>query len=354
MPKVHVAILAGGKSLEHEISLISASNIQKAIDTKKYQPFVVGITKTGEWRYYPSGTFAKNLNDANNTQLLPGKSVQLVKKQKKVCIVDAKTSEVLTNVDVAFSILHGNYGEDGAMQGFFEILGLPYVGCGVASSAITMDKVFTKQILDAKKIRNAKYLYFYKYEKKNISFEEVRAALGLPVFVKPARAGSSVGVSKVKSEKEFTKALDWAFECDEKVLIEESIEGREIECSILGSAPDFKVSPSGEIVLHAEFYSFDAKYVDADAAEVVVPTKNIDPRTEKKIQEMSLQIARALELKGLSRIDYRVKANGEVYLNEVNTLPGFTNISMYPKHFHAAGISYPKLIDLLIEDALNK
>lgn len=353
MEKLHIALLAGGASVEHEISLVSARNIFEAIDKETYEPHVIGVSKEGKWFAYENNEFTKGTN-ASDIQLAEGFEIYLRNVDGSVVMFRAEDSKMVTKLDAAFSVLHGTYGEDGKVQGFLDVLGLPYVGCGVTASAVSMDKVHTKEVLSQNGVQNAKYKWFYDFEKENISFKEVTQELGLPFFVKPANSGSSVGVSRVKAEEDFEKALQEAFAADSKILIEEEIPGRELECSILGALPDIKVSGVGEIALNgAEFYSYDAKYIDPDAASVVLPAENLEETTKEKIRDMTRKCAVVLGLRGLARVDFRLHTNGEVYVNEVNTLPGFTNISMYPKHFMQEGYSYPKLISELIEGALS-
>lgn len=354
MNKKTVAILAGGASVEHEISLISAKNILAALNTEKYKPFVIGVTKKGIWLAFENNNFIPDHKDATNISLNAGFEIYLKRKNEKVVVCRMDSDAEVASLDVAFSILHGTYGEDGKVQGFFDVLGLPYVGCGVTASALSMDKIHTKEVLSQNNIPNAKYKWFYNFEREQISFRTLSQELGLPFFVKPANAGSSVGISRVKDESDFAKALDEAFAVDAKVLIEEEIPGRELECSILGKLPDVKVSGIGEIILSgAEFYSYDAKYIDPDAAKVSLPVQNLDANIQEKIQEITKKVAVALGLRGLARVDFRLHTNGEIYVNEVNTLPGFTNISMYPKHFIQEGYTYAGLIADLIEGALQ-
>lgn len=251
-----------------------------------------------------------------------------------------------------FPIIHGTLGEDGALQGLLKILELPFVGSDVLSSAICMDKDITKRLLQAAGIAVAPFLTVQAYNPNEYNFQEVQDILGLPLFIKPANQGSSVGVSKVENEQEFLIALDEAFKYDNKVLIEKSIKGREIECAVLGNyAP--QASVCGEVIVKTDFYSYDAKYIDNQSSEVVIPAI-ISEQASQKIREISIKAFKVLGCLGLARVDFFLTEYDEIILNEVNTLPGFTNNSMYPKLWEASGIGYAELITKLIELALER
>jgi D-alanine-D-alanine ligase len=348
--KLRVAILFGGKSAEHEISLISARNIAAAMDPKKYEMVFIGIDKQGRWfvdegarllrSTGPSGVQAGSAK--NLAALLPGDTA--------TPIVRPRTSAALGTVDVVFPILHGPFGEDGTVQGMLKLAHVPFVGAGVLGSAVGMDKDVMKRLLRDAKIPIGKFLVFARSDR--ISFGKVKKALGMPLFIKPANLGSSVGINKVTRPAEFVVAIKEAFRYDNKIILEEFIRGREIECSVLGNEKPIASLP-GEIIVQHDFYSYDAKYVDGQGARLEIPAKLPRPMV-KKIQEIALCAYRALCCEGMARVDFFVQANGRIVVNEINTIPGFTAISMYPKMWAASGIPYPRLIDRLIRLALER
>lgn len=347
--KLRVAILFGGKSAEHEISLISARNIVDAMDKNKYEVVAIGIDKQGRWHLDESarlllGKSATKVEyrDAQNAAaIMPGDSATPMVRP---------TGAGLGAIDVVLPILHGPFGEDGTVQGLLKLANLPFVGAGVLGSAVGMDKDVMKRLLRDAKIPTPNFLAFTRSDK--ISFVKVKKTLGMPLFVKPANLGSSVGISKVVKPARFAAAVKEAFRYDNKIIIEESIQGREIECSVLGNDQPIASLP-GEIVVNRDFYSYDAKYLDDKAARLEIPARL--PKTIiKKVRNIALQAYRALCCEGMGRIDFFVKANGRVLVNEINTIPGFTKISMYPKMWEASGISYSKLIDRLIQLAIQR
>ncbi len=347
--KLRVAILFGGKSAEHEISLISARNIVDAMDKNKYEVVAIGIDKQGRW----------HLDE--NARLLLGKSATKVEyrdAQNAAAIMpgDSATPMVrptgaeLGAIDVVLPILHGPFGEDGTVQGLLKLANLPFVGAGVLGSAVGMDKDVMKRLLRDAKIPTPNFLAFARSDK--ISFVKVKKTLGMPLFVKPANLGSSVGISKVVKPAQFAAAVKEAFRYDNKIIIEEAIQGREIECSVLGNEKPIASLP-GEIVVNRDFYSYDAKYLDDKGARLEIPAR-LPKAIIKKVRDIALQAYRALCCEGMGRIDFFVQANGRVLVNEINTIPGFTKISMYPKMWEASGISYSKLIDRLIQLAIQR
>jgi len=308
--KKKVGILFGGKSAEHEISLLSAKNVFDAIDKSKFDPVLVKIDKTGKWQVTDVFQF-----------------------------------------DVVFPILHGPFGEDGTIQGFLKLADIPYVGTAVLGSAVGMDKDVMKRLFRDAGIPIGKFLSV-KYCEKQLSFAEAEAALGSPFFIKPANMGSSVGISKVRSEAEYTAALNEAFQYDTKIIIEEFIPGREIECAVLGNEEPAASLP-GEIIPAHDFYSYDAKYLDEKGASLQIPAR-LDEAATKRIQELAIKVFQVLCCEGLSRVDFFLKDSGEIIVNEINTMPGFTKISMYPKMWEACGVSYTALITRLIELAVDR
>jgi D-alanine-D-alanine ligase len=348
--KLRVAILFGGKSAEHEISVISARNIVAAMDKRKYQIVSIGIDKQGHW-FFDEG--ARLLRNGKQTQV----EFQARRDFTAVRPGTAPTPmltlrRTLGDVDVVFPVLHGPFGEDGTVQGLLKLANVPFVGAGVLGSAVGMDKDVMKRLLRDAKIPIARFLVFERSVASKIDFAKVKRALGLPFFVKPANLGSSVGISKVSVKQQFGRALSDAFRYDNKILIEESIHGREIECSVLGNDNPIASLP-GEIVTRHDFYSYDAKYLDEKGAQLIVPaalSKNI----VRQVQSLALRTFKTLVCEGMARVDFFLRNNREIFVNEINTIPGFTKISMYPKLWEASGIPYTRLIDRLIQLALER
>jgi D-alanine-D-alanine ligase len=348
--KIRVGIIFGGKSAEHEVSLQSARNIFEALDKNKYDATLIGIDKQGQWHISDSANFLLNADDPERIALRQSNlEVALVpgKDQHQLVPAQGAPAPGLGQIDVIFPIVHGTQGEDGSLQGMLRMANLPFVGSGVLGSAVCMDKDITKRLLRDAGLDVAPSMTLTRATASRTTFEMAVAKLGLPMFVKPANMGSSVGVSKVRDKAEFKRAIALAFEFDHKVLVEQAIVGREIECAVLGN-DDPNASVCGEIVLHHEFYSYDTKYVDKDGAAVVVPA-DIDAQASDRIRTIAVQAFQALNCRGMARVDVFLAADGNVTINEVNTLPGFTNISMYPKLWQASGISYSELITRLIE-----
>jgi D-alanine-D-alanine ligase len=350
--KIRVALLFGGKSAEHEISLISARNIFSAMDQRKYLVLAIAIDQQGRWfvdegaRLLRDAKIAKVEFDrtAQNLAVLPGNATQ--------GMLRASSGDILGALDVAFPVLHGPFGEDGTIQGLLKLANVPFVGAGVLGSAVGMDKDVMKRLLRDAQIPIAKFLVFERREQNAISFAKTRDALGLPLFVKPANLGSSVGISKVSGKNEFVAALKEAFRYDNKIIIEEGIRGREIECSVLGNDQPIASLP-GEILVQHDFYSYDAKYLDDQGARFEIPAR-LPKAVVKNIQTLAVQSYRALCCEGMARVDFFLRTNGQVLVNEINTIPGFTKISMYPKMWQASGLNYSNLIDRLIGLALER
>ncbi|MCL2068009.1 MAG: D-alanine--D-alanine ligase [Treponema sp.] len=346
MKKTVVGILFGGKSAEHEVSLQSAKNIFEAIDREKFEPVLIGIDKSGRWLLSEASRFLLNSSDPKRISLeTGGKPVALVPESR------GQLQGLDTPLNVVFPILHGPFGEDGTIQGLLKLADIPFVGPGVLGSAVGMDKDAMKRLLRDAGIPISKFLTLKSHEKVP-SFSSVEAALGKPVFIKPANMGSSVGISKVRDEAEYAAAVKDAFQYDNKIVIEEYIRGRELECAVLGN-DEPAVSAIGEIIPSHEFYSYDAKYLDENGAKLVIPAK-LDGQAKKRIEELAVKTFQTLCCEGLSRVDFFLKENGEVYVNEINTMPGFTKISMYPKLWEESGINYTDLITRLIELAISR
>ncbi|MBU2575682.1 D-alanine--D-alanine ligase [Patescibacteria group bacterium] len=311
--KTRVAVLFGGRSGEHEVSLVSAASIIENLDKKKYEITPIKITKQG-----------KGLIEHNFKQ-----------------------------IDVVFPVLHGSYGEDGTVQGFLELTGLPYVGCSTLASSICMDKVMQKKVLESENIQQTPYVWFWTKDweaRKDKILDDL--SLIYPVFVKPANTGSSVGISKAKDRGELINAAEEALRYDRKIIIEQGVEDpREIEVAILGNQKP-KASVPGEIIPSNEFYDYDAKYVDGKS-DIKIPA-DLDDKLIKQIQQTAIHAYKALNCEGMARVDFLLAKDGTLYLNELNTIPGFTSISMYPKLWEASGLSYSKLLDELIQLAMQR
>ncbi len=349
MTKKKIALIFGGQSPEHEISVISAKNVAKALDQEKFDSILIGISTTGTWFLFSSLEQLESIKTLQDHELRSFSRVVLTCENLKPQFINLKTSQVI-QVDVAFPIMHGTRGEDGCVQGYFKMMNLPFVGCGVAGSAIGMDKEIMKRLLKIAGIPSANYLLLT--PDKPADYKNIVEKLGTPFFIKPANMGSSVGVHKVKSEAEFAGFLKDAFMFDYKVLAEEFIQGREIEISVMGHNRTPKVSLAGEVIPHHEFYSYQAKYLDENGAGLRIPAQLL-PEQMAEIQALASRTYKVLECDGLTRVDFFLRGNAFL-VNEVNTIPGFTSISMYPKMWEASGISYRQLISNLIQLAFEK
>jgi D-alanine-D-alanine ligase len=352
--KLKVALIFGGKSVEHEVSLQSAKNVIDALDKDRYDIALIGIDKKGNWHIEDKNNFLLNSSDPklialNKSNKKTGNKLE----QPSQSLVVLSQEEKNNKIDVAIPILHGAYGEDGTVQGLLKLVGIPFVGPSVLGSAVGFDKDVTKRLLTEAGIPNVQFVSFRKGER--ISFSEVKKILNLPMIVKPANSGSSVGISKVKNEKDFKKAIKEAFNFDTKIIIEKFIEEkREIECAVLGNEKP-QASICGEVITNKKhsFYSYDAKYIDENGAILEIPAK-ISKSVQDKIRRMAIKTFQTVECEGMSRVDFFLLKNGEILVNEINTIPGFTNISMYPRLWGASGISYSKLIDILIKLAIER
>lgn len=337
MKKIRLGIIFGGMSTENEVSEKSALSIINNIDTEKYEVYKIYITKEGKWYEY--------------------------KKDKEV----ENVMQYLKNLDVVFPVLHGLYGEDGTIQGLFELLKLPYAGCGVLASSVGMDKVYTKIVFEKAGLKQANYEYIRKVKNEyvyiNKNFDEEILTLDLiaekivnnlkfPMYIKPSNSGSSIGINKAKNIEELKKYIEFASNYDTKILIEEGIIGREVECAVLGN-DDVIASGIGEVLPADDYYSYDAKYNNADSI-TEIPAKNVDQKIVEEIRKQAIKAFKSIDGKGLSRVDFFIEnETNDIYINEINTLPGFTNISMYPKLFEEYGIGYKELIDRIIELGLS-
>ena len=351
MSKIKVAVLFGGVSNEHDVSLISATNIINAIPADKYEIIPIGITKKGRWLFYPgdvsliAGGKWDTHPDCVPAVILPDPAYKGIVK-----IVDGEYS--ITKIDVVFPALHGRHGEDGNVQGLLEMAGIPYVGCGCLASAACMDKAFTHTILEANGVNMAKWRTVLTSDLNRLDdvCDSIAGELDYPLFVKPANSGSSVGVNKAESFEQLKDAIKLAFAHDRKVIVEEYIEGRELECAVFGTDSPF-ASEIGEIISCNDFYDYEAKYI-LGTSGLSIPA-DISSEASSKIRSTALKAYKAMGCSGLSRIDFFLKKDGTVILNEINTLPGFTPISMYPKLMENMGISQPELLDRLISLCLE-
>jgi D-alanine-D-alanine ligase len=356
--KIRVAVIFGGRSSEHSISCISAGSVLRALDRNLYDVVPIGITKSGKWVLeadnadrlaIQNGVFPE-VDSANPAVLFTADP------SATDLVVQSNVPEVLQQVDVAFPVLHGPWGEDGTIQGLLELARIPYVGSGVFASAVAMDKAHLKAIMKSAGLPIGPYEVVSSTQwltEKDASLARIKT-LGLPVFIKPCRAGSSVGISKVKSHDELVAAIEAARIHDPKIIAEASIENaREIECGVLGTSTGPKASVCAEIIVRDghEFYDFEAKYVD-DSVELSVPA-DLEPALHEKLRELAIQAFLAMDGEGLARVDMFVTGN-DVVINEINTMPGFTPISMYPRMWAETGLDYPALVDALVQDALRR
>ncbi len=333
--KLQLAVIFGGKSSEHEVSLMSAASIIENLDREKYDIHQVGITKEGQWLLYDPAFLAPDPTVHGLVTLGEG-------------------GPRTVHIDCVFPALHGKNGEDGSIQGLFQLAGVPYVGCHVTSSAVCMDKAITHTLLSNTDINQAHYLWFYadRYRAApEVVLNKIQARLDFPIFVKPANAGSSVGVSKVERPEDLPAAIEKASLEDGKVIVEQGIDGQEVEVAVLGTRPGAEASCVGEIGASAQFYDYDDKYVNG-TSQLFIPAR-LEEKTAQKIRDIAVRAFRMLGCSGLARVDFFVTGEGEVVLNEVNTLPGFTRISMYPKLMTASGMEYSELLTRLIQLALE-
>lgn len=334
--KKKVAVVFGGKSSEHEVSLVSAASVLRNIDKSKFEVVKIGITKEGNWLSY-EGTIE---NIENGTWYKDEANIEK----------DAQNKLFNKEVDVIFPVLHGLYGEDGTIQGMCKLIGLPFVGCDVMSSAVCMDKIYSKYVLENFKIKQAGYEVVHQWEfeeNKDEILNRTEKKLGYPMFIKPSNSGSSVGISKAKCYEELECGIIEALKHDRKILVEEGINGREVEVAVLGNR-NAKASVPGEIIPCKEFYDYEAKY-EAEDSKLLIPA-DLNENKLNEISNLAVKIYDILDCEGMARVDFFVdKENGSIYLNEVNTIPGFTSISMYPKLWDASGLKYTDLISRLIE-----
>ncbi|MCU0357780.1 MAG: D-alanine--D-alanine ligase [Cyclobacteriaceae bacterium] len=338
-----VAILYGGRSVEHGVSVNSARNIFEFIDKELFEPLPIGISESGQWF----------LTQGVSKDITQGKPLGLTLDAKNPGIIMLASGDRM-KVDIFFPVLHGTDGEDGSIQGLVKAIDMPMVGTGVLGSAASMNKIIAKRLLKEAGVPVTKFLDYNFSQRNAISFETIVNKLGLPFMVKSASLGSSVGVSKVSSRDEFNQALDDSFRFDQEVIIEEFIQGREIECAIMGNNPPQASNP-GEIIIRKDyaFYTFDAKYVDPDAVTIHVPAV-LDKRIIQKVRKISVKAYQALRCEDFARVDLFLTSEGKVYVNEINSIPGFTNSSMFPMMWKEKGVTFTDLITKLIDFAFER
>lgn len=353
MTKINLAIIMGGKSPEHAISLRSGYSVVNALNKDKYDITIIGIDKNGFWWLQDQENFILNPADAKEICLAPSDTrVYLDTDGKKCYLHKKKGNRKIKKIDVAFPVLHGAYGEDGVVQGLFRSVNVAFVGVDVLASSAGMDKDIAKRLWRDAGIPIANFEIITHSTRSKIKYESLIEKLGLPMFVKPANAGSSVGVHKVNSKEEFTSAVKDALQFDRKLLVEEAVVGIEVECAILGNENP-KASVIGGILPTDQFYSYDAKYISTTGAKLMIPV-DIPEKVSQYIQSTAIKAFQCIDAEGLSRVDFFLKDDHSIILNEINTLPGFTSISMYPKLWEASGLPYPDLLDELIQLGIGR
>ncbi len=352
--KISVGILLGGKSAEHEVSLQSAKNIIEAIDRNKYDVTLIAIDKQGRWFLPEASQFLLNADDPKHISLNnPQNNVALVTGMHGKCeLISLVGGRSPGHLDVIFPILHGPFGEDGTIQGMLKMMDIPFVGAGVLGSSVGMDKDVMKRLLRDAGLPIGDFLVFMKYQANAIDFEAIKERLHTPMFVKPANLGSSVGIHKVTSQTEFADAIADAFNYDVKIIIEQGFQAREIECSVLGNDRPAASVP-GEIIPKHDFYSYEAKYVDEQGADLSIPAE-LPEQLVTSVQALAIKTYQVLCCEGMARVDLFLTKEQKLYVNEINTIPGFTGISMYPKLWQHSGISQTDLIDRLLQLAIDR
>jgi D-alanine-D-alanine ligase len=358
LKKLRVAVLFGGRSGEHEVSLRSAASIMQALDQEKYEVVPIGITKQGSWltageaaKMLPEGVAPLPRADAGETPREVLQEAEVLRSGLPM-VLEPDPSQQKASIDVVFPVLHGTFGEDGTVQGLLELAGLPYVGAGVLGSAAGMDKDVMKRLFRDHGVPVVPWLLFLRADIGRAAVAKVEKRFRYPVFVKPANLGSSVGISKVHKRKELLPALELAARYDRRILVEKGIDARELECSVLGNDRP-QASVPGEVVPCREFYDYAAKYLE-EGSDLIIPAK-ITPAQARRVRELACRAFQAIDCAGMARVDcFLERRTGKVYVNEINTIPGFTSISMYPKLWEASGLPYAKLLDRLIELALER
>ena len=341
--KKKVAILFGGRSVEHGVSVNSARNIYDHINKTRFEPLPIGITKSGQW-YLTTGV-TKDIGQ--------GKALGLILDAQSPGFILVSSGDRI-KADIIFPVLHGTDGEDGSIQGLIKAMDIPMVGTGVLGSSVSMNKIIAKRLLKDAGLPITNFVSFHHTEKEKIDYKTTKKILGMPFMVKSASLGSSVGVNKVKNETDFNKAVDDSFRYDDSILMEEFVKGREIECAILGNNPP-EASYPGEIVINSkyDFYTFDAKYVDPEAVQINVPAK-LEAKVAEKVRDICLKAFKTLRCEDFARVDLFLTEQGKIYINEINTIPGFTNSSMFPMMWNERGTGFAELISRLLDLAFER
>jgi len=347
--KIKVGILFGGKSVEHEVSLQSARNVIEAIDRDKFDIVLIGINKDGQWLLNDSAEQFLIADSSNESLSISGNQVALIP-ESGGNLTSLTNIQSHSTLDVVFPLLHGTYGEDGTIQGLLKLANVPFVGAGVLASAVGLDKDVAKRLLRDAGIPVGQFIAIRSGD--TIDTDHIIQQLGLPLFVKPANLGSSVGIRKVKDAPFLYEAIEFAFLYDNKVLIEAYIQGRELECAVLGNR-DPVASIVGEVKAHHDFYSYNAKYIDEHGATLIVPA-DISIDASNRLREIAIRTFKVLGCEGMARVDFFITEDGNILVNEINTIPGFTNVSMYPLLWQASGVSYSDLIGQLIQLAIER
>lgn len=342
---ISIAILCGGQSVEHEVSILSANNVAEALDPEKYAPMVIYLSQHGRW-YWVDLQEDKHFSNqtAKPLFLVPGRPGE------PFGLEQDSTQSI--KVDCVIPMLHGTNGEDGSVQGLLEMLNVPYVGANVLGSAVCMNKHVAKSLLRFAGLPTTDWVHFNVRTASQFPYKQVEEELGSIVFVKPVSLGSSVGIAKVRNQEEYDVALGDAFQYDHAVIVERYVPGREVECSVLGNHEPVASLP-GELITQHEFYTYEAKYCDPDSLQIITPAE-LPESTTQMIQELSIHVFQVLGCCGMARVDFFVTAEQEVLISEANTIPGFTNLSIYPKNWNVSGLSYPDLLENLINLAVER
>lgn len=353
MKKLRVAIVFGGRSAEHEVSLQSARNVIESLDKNKYEPVLIGIDKEGRWFLNENSIQLLNAGDPKLIRLSESKKeIALTPNGSASSLISLSDHKPVGNIDVIFPVLHGPYGEDGTIQGLARLANLPCVGAGILGSSVGMDKDVMKRLLRDAGIPIGRFVTINSRTRNWFTYAGLAKELSKVLYVKPANLGSSVGISRVQNEDEFIKALDQAFSYDLKVVVEEEIKGREIECAVLGNEEP-RASIPGEVIPHTAFYSYEAKYIDDDGAGLEIPAR-LTPDQVTRVREIAVNTFTTLECLGMARVDVFLTPDDRIIVNEINTIPGFTSISMYPKLWEVSGVPYQDLVDELIRLAIDE
>jgi D-alanine-D-alanine ligase len=360
MKKLRIGLLFGGRSGEHEVSLASAMSVYKALDKNRYEVSLIGIDKEGRWTLPDAQQMLAQV-EKNSMNMKLQSSAQFFAvtpnaSEQQLVPIAGGSAQLGPALDLVMPILHGTYGEDGTVQGLLELAQIPYVGSGVLGSALGMDKEVSSRLFEAAGIRTVPSICVRKHEYQSAReavLNKITKGFSLPFFIKPANAGSSVGVHKVKDKTGLTAAIEDAFQFDTKIIVQKAVAARELEVAVLGNDKP-KASIVGEIVPNHEFYSYEAKYLDDNGADLHLPAKDLTPEQVHQVQEWAILAFQTLECKGMARVDFFLdRDTKELFINEINTIPGFTKISMYPKLWQASGLEYPELLDELIRLGLE-